>query len=289
MDISGLEAFIEVAHTGSFSRASERLFITQPAVSKRVAGLESELNAQLFNRIGRQITLTEAGKQLLPKARELLEQADELKRIASNLSDEVQGNLSIAIAHHIGLHRMPPILREFHKTYPGVHLDIHFQDSDQAYVDLLNGDIEFAIITLPSALPEGLVKQVVWEDILYPVAGKSSVLASWDDIDILGLSTFPCVLPTQDTETHQVLKRVFDKLGLSLDVQMTTNNLETLKMLAVAGIGWSMLPATMLDESLVKIDINTPLARDLGIVYHAKRSFSNAGQALLNLIEGSTK
>ena len=83
------------AHAASFSRASERLFITQPAVSKRVAGLESELNAQLFNRIGRQITLTEAGKQLLPKARELLEQADELKRIASNLSDEVQGNLSI--------------------------------------------------------------------------------------------------------------------------------------------------------------------------------------------------
>ena len=70
-------------------------------------------------------------------------------------------------------------------------MDIHFQDSDQAYVDLLNGDIEFAIITLPSALPEGLVKQVVWEDILYPVAGKSSVLASWDDIDILGLFDVP--------------------------------------------------------------------------------------------------
>ena len=82
---------------------------------------------------------------------------------------------------------MPPILREFHKTYPGVHLDIHFQDSDQAYVDLLNGDIEFAIITLPSALPEGLVKQVVWEDILYPVCPENPVfLASWDDIDIFG-------------------------------------------------------------------------------------------------------
>lgn len=287
MDISGLEAFIEVAQTGSFSRASERLYITQPAVSKRVAGLEAELNTQLFNRIGRRISLTEAGKQLLPKARELLEQADELKRIASNLSDEVQGNLSIAVAHHIGLHRMPPILREFHHTFPNVHLDIHFQDSDRAYLELLNGDIEFAIITLPSHLPEGLRKRVVWQDTLHIVAGQSSVLATWDDIDLLGLSTFPCVLPTEDTETHQVLKRAFDQLGLNLDVQMTTNNLETLKMLAVAGIGWSMLPATMLDKTLVSIAVSVPLTRALGVVYHAKRSFSNAGQALLRLIDQS--
>ncbi len=287
MDISGLEAFIEVAQTGSFSRASEKLNITQPAVSKRVAGLEQELNAQLFNRIGRQISLTEAGKQLLPKARDLLQYAKDLKRVASNLSDEVRGNLSVAISHHIGLHRMPPILKAFHQQYPNVQLDIHFQDSERAYVDLINGEIEFAIITLPNELPEGLVTKTIWQDSLHVVAGASSVLGSWDGIDVIGLATFPCVLPAQDTETHQVLKRAFDEYGLSLDVQMTTNNLETLKMLAVAGIGWSMLPDTMLDDSLVKIDLNTQLKRDLGVVYHAKRSFSNAGQALLDLIEQS--
>ena len=285
MDISSLEAFIAVAQSGSFSRASEQLNLTQPAVSKRVAGLESELGVQLFNRIARQISLTEAGKQLLPKASELLEQANELTLTMSNLSNEVRGNLSIAIAHHIGLHRMPPFLRRFHQLYPQVQLDIHFEDSDQAYLELVKGDIEFAIITLPQTLPEHLSQRVLWKDKLYPVAGRESVLASWDNVDVMGLATFPCVLPSTDTETHQILKRTFDSYGLELDVQMTTNNLETLKMLAVAGIGWSMLPETMLDDSLVVIDIDQPLYRELGVVFHTKRSFSNAGSALLQLLE----
>ena len=98
MDISALQAFIAVARYESFSKASEALFITQPAVSKRVASLEDELGAQLFNRIARQISLTEAGKQLLPKAQDLVHQAEDMQRYASNFQDEISGNLSLAIA-----------------------------------------------------------------------------------------------------------------------------------------------------------------------------------------------
>jgi len=126
MDISALKAFITVARCQSFSKASEQLFVTQPAVSKRVAALEEELGMQLFNRIARQISLTEAGRQLLPKARDLVDQADEMQRYASNLHDDISGNLSVAISHHIGLHRMPPILKEFNLRYPKVALDILF-------------------------------------------------------------------------------------------------------------------------------------------------------------------
>jgi len=72
MDISSLQAFLAVAETGSFSRAADRLFITQPAVSKRIAALEDELHTKLFDRIGRRVALTEAGQALLPRARRLL-------------------------------------------------------------------------------------------------------------------------------------------------------------------------------------------------------------------------
>ena len=285
MDLSSIEAFVTVAKCGSFSKASQRLHVTQPAISKRVATLETELGAQLFNRIARKISLTEAGKQLLPKAQQLVQQAQDLTVMVSNLSDEVSGNLSIAIAHHIGLHRMPPVLRQYHAQYPNVQLDIHFQDSDAAYLELLDGDIEFAIITLPEHLPAHLESTVVWQDRLWPVVGKDSPLASWGEVDLLGLAAFPCVLPTPDTETHQVLARLCDQYGLSLDIQMTTNNLETLKMLAVAGIGWSLLPESMIDDSLVQIDIPHPLTRDLGVVAHTQRHFSNAGSALIELLK----
>lgn len=285
MDISALQAFIAVARHGSFSKASEQLFVTQPAISKRVASLEYELGTQLFNRIARQISLTEAGKQLLPKAQDLVHQADDMQRYASNLTDDISGNLSVAIAHHIGLHRMPPILKEFNLRHPEVALDIRFEDSDQAYTAVEHGDIEFAVITLPQTLPDKLTKEAVWLDELDIMVSRDHALANQPDLGLSLLSRYPCVLSGPDTETHQVILREFQQHGLSINVQMQTNNLETLKMLTGAGLGWSLLPKTMHDETLVALEVGLQLSRELGLVIHSRRSLSNAARALKALIE----
>lgn len=284
MDISALQAFIAVARCESFSKASEQLFITQPAVSKRVASLEDELGTRLFNRINRQISLTEAGKQLLPKAQDLVNQAVDMQRYATNLNEDIAGVLSISISHHIALYRMPPILREFNQLHPNVELDIHFEDSDQAYNAVEHGDIEFAIITLPSELPLNLVSEVAWTDDLHIVTGLEHTLTQAAGISLVSLSQYPCVLPSVETETHQIMQRVFDTAGLTMNVQMSTNNLQSLKMLVVAGMGWSLLPATMLDQELHSLDCGVHLTRDLGVVVHKKRSLSNAAQAMKQLL-----
>jgi len=285
LDISALQAFIAVARYESFSKASEQLFVTQPAISKRVASLEEELGAQLFNRIARQISLTEAGKQLLPKAQDLVHQAEDMQRYASNLSDDISGNLSVAIAHHIGLHRMPPILKEFNLRHPKVTLDIRFEDSDQAYTAVEQGDIEFAVITLPQNLPDKLIKEVVWHDALNIMVSQDHALANEATLSLAMLSNYPCVLTSPDTETHQVIRREFRQRSLDFNVQMQTNNLETLKMLTGAGLGWSLLPKTMSDKSLKALDVGLQLSRDLGLVVHGRRSLSNAALALKGLIK----
>ena len=284
MDISALQAFIAVARNGSFSKASEQLFVTQPAISKRVAALEEELGTQLFNRIARQISLTEAGKQLLPKAQDLVHQAEDMQRYASNLNDDISGNLSIAISHHIGLHRMPPILKEFNLRHPKVQLDIRFEDSDQAFSAVEHGDIEFAVITLPNELPEKLIKETIWQDQLNVMVGLEHPLSNQSEISLEVLAAYQCVLPDKETETHKIIDRQFKELGLEMKVQMETNNLETLKMLVGAGLGWSLLPKTMLDESLRVLSLDAKLVRELGVVLHRKRSLSNAAHALLTLI-----
>ena len=284
MDISALQAFIAVARNGSFSKASEQLFVTQPAISKRVAALEEELGTQLFNRIARQISLTEAGTQLLPKAQDLVHQAEDMQRYASNLNDDISGNLSIAISHHIGLHRMPPILKEFNLRHPKVQLDIRFEDSDQAFSAVEHGDIEFAVITLPNELPEKLIKETIWQDQLNIMVGLEHPLSNQSEISVEVLAAYQCVLPDKETETHKIIDRQFKELGLEMKVQMETNNLETLKMLVGAGLGWSLLPKTMVDESLRVLIIETALTRELGVVVHRKRSLSNAANALLNLV-----
>jgi DNA-binding transcriptional LysR family regulator len=288
LDISALQAFIAVARHESFSKASEQLFVTQPAISKRVASLEDELGTRLFNRIARKISLTEAGKQLLPKAQDLVHQAEDMQRYASNLTEDISGNLSVAIAHHIGLHRMPPMLKEFNLRHPKVTLDIRFEDSDQAYTAVEHGDIEFAVITLPKTLPDKLTKETVWLDELDIMVSKDHVLAGQAALTLAMLSEYPCVLTSPDTETHQVIRREFQAQGLSINVQMQTNNLEILKMLTVAGLGWSLLPKTMSDKSLKTLNVGLELSRELGLVIHRKRSLSNAALALKSLIQQGT-
>ena len=148
MDTANLQAFLAVADTGSFSRAAEQLHLTQPAVSKRIAMLEQQLDARLFDRIGRHVSLTEAGLALQPRAQQVLSLMNDTRRALSNLSSEVSGRLSIATSHHIGLHRLPPVLREFTRRHPQVSFDIQFLDSEVAYDKVLHGEIELAVITL---------------------------------------------------------------------------------------------------------------------------------------------
>jgi DNA-binding transcriptional LysR family regulator len=285
MDIAELQAFIEVARYASFSKAAEHMHLTQPAVSKRVASLELVLGANLFNRIARQIDLTETGRQLLPKAQELVNQAKDMKRFASSLNDQVSGSLSVAISHHIALYRLPPILAEFNQLYPAVKLDIRFEDSEQAFSSVERGDIEFALITLPHELPASLQAQPLWRDDLQVVVGKTHALSQQATITLGQLAEHSAVLPAADTETHQIIQREFEQAELTMNVQMQTNNLQSLKMLVVAGTGWSLLPQTMLDEELQVLDIGCKLTRDLGLVVHRKRSFSNAARAMSKLFD----
>lgn len=287
MDIATLNAFIAVARYQSFSKASERLFVTQPAISKRVASLEQELDTQLFNRVARQISLTEAGKQLLPKAQELVNQAEDMQRFASNLNDEVAGRLSIAVSHHVGLHRLPPILKQFNQRYPKVELDIRFEESDQAFNEVEQGNIEYAIITLPRELPERLVKQAFWQDDLHVVVGPEHPLAKQSKVTLAELAQHSAVLPSKETETHKIIKREFEQQSSVMKVQMQTNNLETLKMLVSAGLGWSLLPDNMLDRSVRVLDIGVAMTRQLGLVLHSQRSLSNAAIALRGVIQSS--
>ena len=111
MDIAELLTFIKVAETKSFSEAGAQLFITQPAVSKRVAALENSLGVKLFDRIGKQVQLTEAGIRLLPKARKMAEDLQDIKRSMTLQMQDVSGELRISTGHHIGLHRFTQITK----------------------------------------------------------------------------------------------------------------------------------------------------------------------------------
>ena len=236
MDTQNLKAFLQVAATGSFSLAAEKLHLTQPAVSKRVAQLEAQLDAQLFDRIGRHVSLTEAGAALLPHARAVQRDLLAAEQSVRDLAGEVGGRLKLATSHHIGLHRLPPVLSHFSTHYTGVHIDIDFMDSEQAYDLTLRGEIELAVVTLaPEAVPH-IVAQEIWPDPLDFMVQLGHPLTQHAGLDISALSAVPAVLPGLNTYTGQIVKRNFEQRGVPLTVSMTTNYLETIHRYAPAAI-----------------------------------------------------
>lgn len=294
MDTQLLEAFQAVAYHGSFSRAGEQLHLTQPAISKRIAQLEELLGCRLFDRVGRNTLLTEAGKALQPRAKAILEAVDDTRNVMHNLSGQIQGALNIATSHHVGLHHLPSLLRRFTQKHPQVTPDITFIDSEKAYQAVLNGDVELAVVTLTPAeqLASGtpIESQPIWKDPLTFVCATDYPLALLSATTLTDLSRYPAILPDPDSYTTRLITRLFNANGLSLNVSMKTNYLETIKMMASVGLGWTVLPDTMLDDdNLTRLQLpGIDISRDLGVIFHRERTLTNAARSFIRLLNEET-
>jgi DNA-binding transcriptional LysR family regulator len=256
MDTQHLQAFVAIAEQGSFSAAAEKLHLTQPAISKRIALLEDQLDTRLFDRVGRQVILTQAGKILLNKAQLILSEVAATRRAIADLRGEIQGQLSIATSHHVGLHYLPPVLREFSSLYSEVKLDLHFLDSEQAYDEILQGRYDLAVVTLSLEQDPRFQSYSIWHDQLHFVAAP---------------------------------EHLFDQENLPLNINMVTNHLESIKMMLSIGLGWGVLPNRLIDHQVQQLNVkHTALVRPLGIIHHKQRSLSNTAKAFIDLVKIQT-
>lgn len=286
MDTGSLQAFVAVAETGSFSRAAEQLFLTQSAMSKRISILEQQLDSRLFDRIGRTVSLTESGQELLPRARKILLELEDARRSLSNLSGEVSGTLSVAASHHISLHRLPPVLRQYTRECPQVKLDLRFDESEIAYDNVLRGKLEIALITLSPNPDPNILSQPIWQDKLHYVVAPDHPLAKLKQVTLEQLTCYPAILPGTATFTRLIAEQPFSEQKLHPDIAMSTNYLDTIKMMIGIGLGWSLLPETMTDTSLNVLNVDAPpVTRELGYIAHKERTLSNAARRFIHLLD----
>ncbi|MFK7995938.1 MAG: LysR family transcriptional regulator [Granulosicoccus sp.] len=288
MDFPSLQAFVKVAECRSFSLAAEKLFITQPAISKRVAALEEDLGVTLFDRLGRNIELTEAGEKFLVSARRILDDIIVSREEVHSLSTAVSGRLRLATSHHVGIHRLPPILKSFTQAYPDVELDLLFMDSELACDGVARGNIELAVVTLPDPLQVTLEARLVWPDPLVIVCARDhplTALSRKKPVTAKQLTRHNAVLPARGTVTRDILLRALDPFGVVVETSLETNYLETIKMMVSVGLGWSALPANMLDEDIVEVVIkDLYMERQLGYVNLKGKTLSRAAIAFKELL-----
>lgn len=286
MDTAQLTAFITVAECQSFSKAAEQLHLTQSAVSKRIAALESMLDIVLFERFGQRIQLSEAGKTLLTDARDILAKVEQMQQHSDTSKTAIAGKLRIATSHHIGLYRLPNILQGFVSRYPDVQLDMHFTDSEIAYEEVLHGRFDLAIATLPQTANPMITMTPLWEDELVIMCSNNHAMNSVTRITPTILSEHPAILPDEGTFTRRIIDHVFETSQISYQLAFTTNYLETIKVMVETGLGWSVLPKIMLNEQLVAKPLpTTQPSRHLGIMLHKNKVITPALSAFLAAIQ----
>jgi DNA-binding transcriptional LysR family regulator len=222
---------------------------------------------------------------LLPHAKAVQRELTAAQQSVRDLAGDVAGKLSLATSHHIGLHRLPTILSYYSKTYTGVHIDIDFMDSEQAYELIRQGKTELAVVTLAPADDRNLITLPLWQDPLDFMVASGHPLTELSPLDLGSLSEHPAILPGLNTYTGQIVKRLFDQHDLQLEVSMTTNYLETIRMMTSVGLGWTVLPRTMGDNSLSTLKRESVATeRTLGVVYHRGRSLSRAARAFIDAL-----
>jgi DNA-binding transcriptional LysR family regulator len=295
MDMPSIDTFITVAKKQSFSLTAEALYLTQPAISKRISSLETELNCKLFDRVNKKVLLTEAGRLFLPRAQRIIDEYKSSKNSLAQIGDVISGELLMATSHHIGLHHLPPVLKNYVSQFPQVDLNLNFMDSESACQAVENAEIELAVITLPNQPINNLKQIKVWTDPLciavhnnHFIIKKNSSdknILKLNHKDLQLLEKLPAILPEKGTYTRELLDNFFAEFNIKPQVKLSNNFLETIKMMVSVGLGWSVLPQTLIDNSLTRIDIPGYTAeRSLGIVTHKARSLSQPAKKMIDLI-----
>lgn len=267
MNIAQLKAFLAVVDEGSFSAAARVLGISQPAVTMQIRALEEDLGAVLLDRRYRKIDLTEAGKELLVRARRIFVELDGVRSSISALSGTVAGHLSIAASTTPGDYVIPALLGAFLNTYPDVEISLAVSDSAGVAASVENGEADFG---MTGAKSDARVEYTqVGEDELIVIAYPGNPLSTSEPVDIRTLVDKPWIMREQGSGTRSVTEAVFREHGVNPDalpVVVELGSGEAVIGAVEGGLGVAMLSRYVAEKSLrlgtvVKVELTEKISR----------------------------
>ena len=240
MKLQQLKYLLAIVDNGlNITAAAEKLFTSQPGVSKQLKLLEEELGLQLFVRKGKSLGgVTPAGEQVIERARYIMEEAENIRSLAANYFQEEEGTLSIATTHTQARYVLPEVIREFRSKYPKVNLNLHQGTSEQIADMVAADDIDFAIATGSHDLFRDLllVPSYRWDRII--IVPKDHPLTSLKrKITLQDLAKFPLVTYVFSFNGQSSLKSAFTEQGLDPDVVFTARDVDVIKTYVRMGLG----------------------------------------------------
>ncbi len=288
MDFDQLVTFLEVAKLGSFSRAGQKVFRSQSAVSAQIRQLEQEYGDRLLDRSGKVVTLTPAGRVLFAYGERLLKLRDESLLAVADQGATPRGTLVIGANEATCLYVLPEVFAEYCRLYPGVQISIYRNFSYKIIEKLENGQIDVGIVTLPVKSPS-LKVHAIFKDQLMLMVSPQSPLAKHKLVPVSEIAKHPLLLP-KTGYTRQLMDKLFRPYNSHLHVSMELPSIGMIKSFVAAGLGVSLISAGFARDEVsagrVKLiglqDVE--LWRELGLVYRRDRTLPRATTTFITTV-----
>jgi LysR family hydrogen peroxide-inducible transcriptional activator len=293
MNLRDLRYFVALADTRHFGKAAERSFVSQPTLSAQIKKLETYLGVQLIERQPRKVTLTEMGARILPLARSILQESDEIVSLARNDHDPLSGKLKVALIPTIGPYLLPVVTRKLRKQLPRLKLLLYEYQTQPLLEKLRAGDIDLGILALPVPL-DGLEARPLYDEDFTLAVPSNSPLAKRSSVKLDDLTGETLLLLEDGHCLRDQALDVCSRIDVKESEDYRATSLETLRQMVAAGLGITLLPQLATrgpfgtGQGLIVKEFSRPVpSRSVGAVWRKSTARTDAIKAVCDAIHSS--
>ena len=291
MHIENFKIFSDLVESQSFSRAAKLNGITQSAVSQQLRAMEKHFNVLIVDRSQKQFRLTREGAKLYESAKELLHMYEKLTSELQEMKKVISGTIHISTIYSIGLHELPPYVKEFLQEFPSVNVRVEYRRSNLVYEDVLHNAVDLGLVAYPNKIRQ-LEVIPFQEDHLVVICSPNHPLARQKQVETKDLAEHRFIGFEQDIPTRKATDQFFKEVKLDIEPVMEFDNIETVKRAVEIDAGISIVPSTTVMQEVKQglicaLNIKgKKLSRPLAIVHRKGRVLTPAMKKLISLLTG---
>ncbi len=290
MNLRNLKIFKTVCEIGNMSKAAEKLYMTQPAVSQSIAKLEEEFQIKLFERLNKKLVLTHAGKTLYKYSQQILLLVDEAQNNLEDLANMKHGKLRIGASMTIGTYLLPAILEKFNQQHSQIKLNFIIDNTSVIEEKILNNSIDIGLVEGPISSSQIEISPF-YKDQLFPICAADHPWAQVNSISSAQLEKENLIMREQGSGTREVIENTLDTYNLNYTITHVLNNIEAIKKALKADLGITILPEIAVrneleEHTLVKVNLtDIEFTREFKIIHHTDKYKSQLFQEFVNHLQ----
>lgn len=295
MELSHLKYACVLAEEHNFSKAAERLFISQPTLSQQIGRLEHELGMKLFHRTTHSVETTPYGEVFVEQAQRVLGEFDHLSTMMKDMLDSQNNSVSIGIMPSFSAYGIPETLALFKKKYPQCSTKLTMEWSGQLIEKLLRRELDIAFVnaddTLLETLPENIKIEPFLDDQLMYITGESGFMHGSKIVEISALADLPFLAPPKDASIHQLLENMFKEHGISPNVVCVCTTIESLINLVRSNVGITVMSSGIAKQypGIRMLPLSPSYHLQTCVAYDRSVKPNPAKRLLLNYLNGLDK